>query len=171
MTECELIVAARLGDQEAFARLHALHVGYVRGVIRSIMHNNDVEDLCQDVFLLAFTRLHSFEATAQFRTWLTRIAVNQCLMSLRRSKSHTMQLEDAETFAARDAQLEGVAARMDVNKLLQRLQPGQRQVLEMAYFDGMPDQEIAVALNTSLFSVKCKIYQAKRRLRKTAKKK
>jgi RNA polymerase sigma-70 factor, ECF subfamily len=168
MTECELIAAARLGNDDAFARLHQLHAGYVRGVARSIMHSNDVEDICQDTFLLAFTRLHSFEGTAQFRTWLTRIAVNQCLISLRKGTSQRVELEDADNFARKDPQLEGVAARIDVNKLLRRLRPGQRLVLEMAYLDGMPDQEIADALNTTLASVKSKIYQAKRRIRKVA---
>jgi RNA polymerase sigma-70 factor (ECF subfamily) len=170
MEECELIAAARMGDEEAFTRLHQLHVGYVRGVARSIMHSNEVEDLCQDTFLLAFTRLKSFEGTAQFRTWLTRITVNQCLVSLRRDRSKMVQI-DAEDFAGNDALLDGVAGRIDMDKLLRRLRPCQRQVLEMAYLDDMPDQEIAAALNTSLSSVKSKIYQAKRRLRKCAKKK
>jgi RNA polymerase sigma-70 factor (ECF subfamily) len=169
MEECALIAAARMGDQEAFAQLHRLHVGYVRSVIRSIMRNdNEVEDLCQDTFLLAFTRLDSFEGTAQFRTWLTRIAVNQCMVSLRKSKLQSLQMEDAKTFACHDARLEAVGARMDIDKLLRRLRPGQRQVLEMAYLDGLPDQEIAAALNTSLFSVKSKISRAKRRIRKVA---
>lgn len=171
MEECALIAAARMGDQEAFAQLHRLHVGYIRGVVRSIMRNdNEVEDLCQDTFLLAFTRLDSFEGTAQFRTWLTRIAVNQCLLSLRKSGSQTIGM-DAEDFACRDAQLDGVGARMDVEKLLRRLRPAQRQVLEMAYLDGMPDQEIAAALDTTLFSVTNKIHKAKLRIRTMAKNK
>jgi RNA polymerase sigma-70 factor (ECF subfamily) len=174
MEEHELITAARIGDQDAFARLHQLHVGYVRGVIRSITRSNDVDDLCQDTFLLAFTRLDSFEGTARFRTWLTRIAVNRCLVHLRRNgcNSQVVQIDAAgpDMFATHDAQLGAVGARMDLNKLLQRLRPGQRRVLEMAYLEDMPDQEIAEALNITLCAVKSKIYQAKRRLRKATKK-
>ncbi len=166
MTECELIAAARVGDEEAFAKLHQLHAGYVRGVARSIMHSHDVEDICQDAFLLAFTRLHLFDGTARFRTWLTRITVNQCAVRLRRRKLPMASIENAESLAGNDSQLEGVAARMDVDKLLQQLLPGQRQVLEMAYLDDMPDQEIADALHMTLLSVKGKIYGARRRLRK-----
>jgi RNA polymerase sigma-70 factor (ECF subfamily) len=170
MEEGALIEEARMGNQEAFARLHALHVGYIRGVVRSIMRNDDVEDLCQDTFLLAFTRLDSFQGGSAFRTWLTRIAVNQCMISLRNNKSR-IQADDSERFACHDAHLEASAARMDVHTLLERLRPAYRQVLEMAYFDGMSDQEIADALNTSLFSVKGKIYHAKRRIRKATKNK
>ena len=167
MEESALIAAALMGDEEAFAQLHQLHVGYVRSVIRSVMHHDDIDDLCQDTFLLAFTRLHSFEGTSQFRTWLTRIAVNLCLDNLRKSKSQPVSI-DGNDFACTDAHLDRVGARMDVNQLLRRLLPGQRQVLEMAYLDGMPDQEIAVALNTTLSSVKSKIYQAKQRIRRIA---
>ena len=103
MTECELIAAARVGDEEAFARLHQLHAGYVRGVARSIMNGNDVEDICQDVFLLAFTRLHLFEGTAQFRTWLTRITVNDCMVRLRRGKLPMAPIENAESLACNDS--------------------------------------------------------------------
>ena len=42
MTESELIAAARMGDQDAFAELHRLYVGYVRRVARSIVHSDDV---------------------------------------------------------------------------------------------------------------------------------
>jgi RNA polymerase sigma-70 factor (ECF subfamily) len=174
MKECKLIAAARLGDQDAFTRLHQLHVGYVRGVIRSITRCDEVDDLCQDTFLLAFTRLDSFEGTAQFRTWLTRIAVNRCLVYLRRRgcKSQVVQIDAAgsDMFATHDAQLGAVGARMDLAKLLEQLRPAQRRVLEMAYLEDMPDQDIAEALNTTLFAVKSKIYQAKRRIRKATKK-
>jgi len=171
MTESELIAAARMGDQDAFAELHRLYVGYVRRVARSIVHSDDVEDLCQDTFLLAFTRLHSFEGNSQFRTWLTRICVNQCLVSLRKSRMDQMDAGETDLLACKDAQLEGVAARMDVHKLLRRVRPSLRQVLEMAYLDDMPDQEIADALNTTLFSVKSKINHAKRYIRVVSKSK
>ena len=174
MEEKALIDAARLGDQDAFTRLHRLHVGYVRGVIHSITRSQEIDDLCQETFLLAFTRLDSFEGTAQFRTWLTRIAVNRCLVYLRRNgcKSQVVQIDGTrpEMFATHDAQLGAVGARMDLNKLLEQLRPAQRRVLEMAYLEDMPDQEIAEALNTTLFAVKSKIYQAKRRIRKVAEK-
>ncbi len=86
MNETELIAAARLGDEDAFTEIYQEHLGYVKAVGRAILRKNDLDDMCQDTFLLAFTRLDSFEGNSQFRTWLTRIAVNQCLMSLRRER-------------------------------------------------------------------------------------
>ena len=74
MDETELIAAARRGDEDAFAELYHQHVGYVKAVGRAILRKNDLDDMCQETFLLAFTRLHSFEGNSQFRTWITRIA-------------------------------------------------------------------------------------------------
>ena len=82
-----------------------------------------------------------------------------------------MDAGETDLLACKDAQLEGVAARMDVHKLLRRVRPSLRQVLEMAYLDDMPNQEIADALNTTLFSVKSKINHAKRYIRVVSKSK
>ena len=130
MDETELIAAARLGNQDAFAELYRQHIGYVRAIGRSILRSRDLDDMCQETFLLAFTRLDSFEGNSRFRTWITRIAINQCLMILRKGRqasngeSHLVQMERDETrsdrclLARRDTQLEGVRARLDLERLL-----------------------------------------------------
>ncbi len=167
MDETELIVAARSGDEDAFTALHQKHLGYVKAVGRAILRRNDVDDMCQDTFLLAFTRLNSFEGNSQLRTWLTRIAINQCLLILR--KGHRMNLETndvlLEECILEDKHLEGLPTRLDLDKLLQRLKPMQRQILEMAYVEDMPEQEIAETLGTTRDCVKSSIYRAKRRAR------
>ena len=185
MQESELIAAARSGDEDAFAELYRQHIGYVRAIGRSILRTNELEDMCQDTFLLAFTRLDSFEENAQFRSWLTRIAINQCLMTLRKGRqasngeSNLVQMDaepaadgvrDRCVFASIDIQLEGVPARIDLDRLLRVLKPIQRQVLEMAFLEDIPDLEIAEALGMTLTAVKSKIYQAKRKVRNVPKK-
>jgi RNA polymerase sigma-70 factor (ECF subfamily) len=137
--------------------------------------------MCQETFLLAFMRLDSFEGNSRFRTWITRIAINRCLTILRKGRqasnveSHLVQM-DAETaadrcaYASRDPQLEGVGARLDLERLLGMLKPMQRQVLEMAYLEDMPDLQIAEALGTTVVAVKCTLYRVKRLLRDSDKK-
>jgi RNA polymerase sigma-70 factor (ECF subfamily) len=181
MDETELIAAARLGDEDAFAELYRQHIRYVRAIGRSILRNRDLDDMCQETFLLAFMRLDSFEGNAQFRTWITRIAINRCLTMLRKGRqasngeSHLVQM-DAETaadrcaYTSRDSQLEGVGARLDLERLLGTLKPLQRQILEMAYVEDMPDLQIAEALGTTVVAVKCALYRVRRLLRDTHKK-
>jgi RNA polymerase sigma-70 factor (ECF subfamily) len=177
MDETELIAAARSGDQDAFAELYQLHLGYVRAVGRAILRKNDLDDMCQDTFLLAFTRLRSFEGNSQFRTWITRIATNRCLVILRKERrngdSNQIRIDpetsddllDGCIFASEDKNLEGLPTRLDMDRLLHRLKPMQRLVLEMAYVEDMPAQEIAEMLGTTLASVKNSIHHAKRRVR------
>jgi RNA polymerase sigma-70 factor (ECF subfamily) len=184
MNETELIAAARLGDEDAFAELYRQQAGYVRAIGRSILRKNDVDDMCQDTFLLAFTRLDRFDGNAQFRTWITRIAINQCLIALRKGRqpsngeTNLLQIDeemaddgvmDRCIFASIDTQLESVPARLDLTKLLRVLKPAQRQLLEMAYFEGIPDLEIAEILGITLANVKSNLHRAKRRVRDTAK--
>ena len=99
MDEAMLIAAARLGDEDAFTELYHQHLSYVKAVGRAVLRKSDLEDMCQDTFLLAFTRLRSFEGKSNFRTWITRIAMNQCLVTLRKARqasngeSHLMQID------------------------------------------------------------------------------
>jgi RNA polymerase sigma-70 factor, ECF subfamily len=178
MDETGLIAAARLGDQDAFTELYQQYIRYVRAIGRSILHTDDLDDFCQETFLLAFTRLHGFEGRAHFRTWLTRIAINRCLVALRKGRgashgeSNCVQMDetaDEYVLAGIDAQLEGVPARLDLNRLLQVLSPAQRQALEMAYLEDMPNLEIAEVLNTSLAAVKSRLSEAKRKVRNAQK--
>ena len=172
MDETELIAAARLGDEDAFAELYRQHVGYVRAIGRSILGGRELDDMCQETFLLAFTRLSGFEGNARFRTWITRIAINRCLAMLRKGRqasngeSHLVQVDEERcVFVSRHDLLEGVSARLDLERLLGMLKPRQRRILEMAYRDDMPELEIAEVLGIPLASVTNRIYRAKRKIR------
>jgi RNA polymerase sigma-70 factor, ECF subfamily len=170
--ESRLIAAARKGDQAAFAELYRLHHGYVRGICRNILRDDSVDDLCQDTFLVAFTRLDGFAGKAKFRTWITRIAVNQCLMTLRKRRHYVpVPLEedslDRYIFVAKDAVLEGAPARMDLEKMMSVLKDSTRQMLVMAYLEGIPDLEIAETLGLSVDAVKTTLSRAKRKMRAT----
>ena len=185
MDEATLIAAARTGSNDAFTMLYKKHLQYVKGVGRAILRSNDLDDLCQETFLLAFTRIDSFQGNSNFRTWVTRIAMNQCLMTLRRHRqvtngeSQLLQLDpetasddllDQHIFVTEDKSLRSVPARFDLPKLLQVLTPHQRKILEMAYLEDIPDQQIADQMGITLASVKSTLHHAKKRVREVHKK-
>jgi RNA polymerase sigma-70 factor (ECF subfamily) len=170
--ESRLIAAARQGDQGAFAELYQLHHMYVRGICRNILRDDSVDDLCQDTFLVAFTRLDSFHGNAKFRNWITRIAVNQCLMTLRKRRHYVpLEFEDDTLkryiFGAKDAVLEGAPARVDLEKMMSVLTDSTREMLIMACLDGNTEQEIAEKMGLGADVVRKRIYWAKRRMRST----
>ena len=165
-----MIAAARQGDQAAFAELYQRHHVYIRGICRNILRDDSVDDLCQDTFLVAFTRLESFAGKSQFRTWMTRIAINQCLMALRKRRHYVPVPLDEEAidqyvFVVKDAVLEGAPARMDLEKMMSVLTDSTREMLIMACLDGNTEQEIAESLGLSLNAVRCKLSRTKRKLR------
>lgn len=180
MDEATVIAAARSGCQDAFTALYRTHLPYVKAAGRAILRTNDLDDLCQDTFLQAFTKLHSFNGRSNFRTWITRIAMNQCLMTLRRNRqitngaSQLLQLDADDVsdellerciFVTEDRNLRAAPARFDLSRLLAMLKPKQRMILEMAYLEDIPDQEIADRLGMSLASIKSRIHHAKKQLR------
>lgn len=185
MDEQELIASARQGSEQAFEALYKNNLRFVKATGHAVLHTSDLDDLVQDTFLLAFSRLDSFAGNSSFRTWITRIALNRCLMILRKSRQASngqCQLVDLEAvaesgdlleacvFAAEDRELRSVCARLDLPKLLRILKPLERMLLRMAYIDERSEREIAERMGMTIPAVKSKLHHAKKRLRKANKK-
>src|SRR6202035_5648927 len=82
-----LVAGARRGDNQAFERLVFRHKQRVFAVAQRITNNReDAEDVAQESFHKAFLHLDKFQEKSQFSTWLTRIAMNEALMLLRRRR-------------------------------------------------------------------------------------
>ena len=80
-----IISSAQPGDGEAFNALIEPHLYRIYQVAMQITRNHaDAEDACQESILKAFVHLRSFKGTAQFSTWLTRITINQGLITIRK---------------------------------------------------------------------------------------
>jgi RNA polymerase sigma-70 factor, ECF subfamily len=165
LTEAELLARARAGDEDAFSELYRLHIGAVQAIGRGMLHRQDVEDVCQDTFLLAFTRLEGFAEKCTFRTWITRIAINECLAQLRARRLVDAGVE-LSSLPAVDAELEGVAGRLDLGRLLRLLPPAERQLVRMAHLHGVAPEELADQLGASVEYVRRKLYRARRRMQK-----
>src|SRR2546427_13273016 len=82
-----LVAAAKRGDTRAFEELVLRHKRRVLAVAQRITNNReDAEDVMQESFHKAFAHLDSFQEKSQFSTWLTRIAMNESFMLLRRRR-------------------------------------------------------------------------------------
>jgi RNA polymerase sigma-70 factor, ECF subfamily len=80
VTDDELAARARDGDAAAFGELVLRHRAAVyRAALAALRAPSDADDVAQEAFLLAFTRLRSFRADASFKTWLLTIAWNQAV--------------------------------------------------------------------------------------------
>ncbi|MBI3669214.1 MAG: sigma-70 family RNA polymerase sigma factor [Acidobacteria bacterium] len=82
-----LVDRAVAGEKQAFDQIIRLHEAYVYRICPGITGNtDDAEDAMQNAFLKAFLSLSQFRREARFRSWLTRIAINEALQRLRKQK-------------------------------------------------------------------------------------
>ena len=88
VSERQLVAAAKSGDESAFEILIKRQERKVfRVALRYTRVREDAEDIVQETFQKAFVHLQKFEGKSSFSTWLTRIAINEALMSLRRRRA------------------------------------------------------------------------------------
>ncbi len=165
-----LLERCRKHDAEAFAQLVAQQQDYVYTLARRALRDNEeAADVTQEIFLRVWQGLPYFRGQARFRTWLYRIAVNQCLNRLRKLKRErdTVSL-DEETVQrladqAGDVPTEALARERQrlVWDHVELLPTRYRIVLNLYYQQEMPCAEIADVLGMPVATVKTHLYRAR----------
>jgi RNA polymerase sigma-70 factor (ECF subfamily) len=175
-----LVNNAKQGDIEAFEELIGRHTDMIFCVAMQITRSHeDAEDVAQNAFLKAFQHLQHFEERARFSTWLTRIAINEALMKLRRPRRVPMISIDneAEEFGSVADKIadckpnpEQVYSRVQLKGILQQalasLPDAYRVVFQMREVEGLSTADTAELLELSVPSVKARLLRARRKLRK-----
>lgn len=172
-----LIKAAQTGDVASF---NWLVLAYQRQVynlcLRMLGSPAAAEDVTQEAFISAFRRLDTYRG-GNFRAWLLRIATNACYDALRRSgrrpaSSLDSMYEDSDAppIADRDAvSPEETAERKEVQQAvrnaLARIPADQRAAIILCDLQGLAYEEIAVALDVNIGTVKSRINRGRAKLR------
>src|SRR4029077_5436053 len=106
--ERTLVVAAKNGDEQAFETLFKRYQRKTLAVVlRYTRVVEDAEDIVQQSFFKAFVHLCQFQGESSFSTWLTRIAINESLMFLRRRGAvRDVSIDDIRCAKANAASLE-----------------------------------------------------------------
>lgn len=177
-TDEALIARARAGNRNAFGELVRRHSSRVYGMsLKMLKNREDAEDNLQNVFCKAFGKIHQFEGNSQFSTWLTRIAINEALMMLRKRKSEDAAAYDDGEHDADEAEmkLEVRDLRADPERLYQTkelatkaldaLQPALKYTFILQKGEGWTSRELAEALDITAETVKSRIFRARVRLR------
>ena len=160
--------------------LSELYDRYVRLVFSVAYHatsdSNLAEEITQDNFLRVWQRAESYHAqTGKVAAWLASIARHRAIDLFRRrqarSEGHASALEDMPDFELVDetlgleAGLEIEQSRQHVRQALSQLPAEQRQVLALAYFRGLTQEQIAQALQLPLGTVKTRIRLGMQKMR------
>lgn len=163
-----LIKMALDGQTECFAILMDRHLFAVKRQIASRVSNpTDTDDLVQEVLFKVWRRLSTFRFEASFRTWMTRVAINETLQSYRRQKYHSccQQVDNldelASAFESPHQSLTRAETSRTVQNALARLPEKYRQVLICREFDQLSVRETARSVNASIPAVKSRLFRAR----------
>src|ERR1700722_13665569 len=142
-----LVAAAKSGDHQAYAELCRRHSQRtLRMVLRITRNIADAEDTLQESLLKAYTHIGEFDGRSAFSSWLTRIAINNALMLLRKRRSQPVysfeadpQAEDfnfpepTETSLNPEESCIQNALENELARAIRYLPPGLRDVIERHY--------------------------------------
>jgi RNA polymerase sigma-70 factor (ECF subfamily) len=163
-----LIKLALAGQTECFTVLMDRHLAPIRRRIGSMVRNAaDADDLVQEVLLKVWRHLSTFRSESSFRTWMTRVAINEALQSFRREqRSPTYQaFGDFDTFASPSElplqSLTRAETTRIVRKAVVELPAKYRQVMVLREFEQLSAREIAQSLHSSIPAVKTRLFRGR----------
>jgi RNA polymerase sigma-70 factor (ECF subfamily) len=174
--DAALVRAMADGDDRALGALYDRWQGIVHGVVARILRQpNDIEDIVEETFWQAWRQASRFDpARGAVQTWLLTIARSRALdraRAIRRRRESPIEGDDGEVVvqqvAPDDPGLDAEAAerRRVVTAALAQLPAEQREVLELGYYGGLSQSEIAERTGQPLGTVKTRMRLAMQKLR------
>ncbi len=165
LTDDELLKRIAQGDQDALLQLYDRYGRLVYSLAYRVLQDHQLaEEITQDVFTRVWHAAGTFDPKRSlFTTWLTSITRNRAIDILRRRRARGLtgageaELNTAITRADERFSPEHHLQALAVREALKELPPAQREVLELAYFGGMTQREIAEHLNIPLGTVKTRM--------------
>ncbi|CAM4069029.1 RNA polymerase sigma factor RpoE [Comamonas aquatilis] len=178
-SDLALVERANAGDTRAFELLVIKYQRRIERLVGRMVRDVDqVQDITQETFIRAYKALHQFRGEAQFYTWLYRIAVNtakKALMDMKRSPIitesalHTGGDEDETSRSGQELIThetpETVLAAQEiaaaVNAAMEALPEDLRQAVTLREIEGLSYDEIALAMNCPIGTVRSRIFRAR----------
>lgn len=163
----ELVNACRKGSRKAQFELYKLYERAMYGAaLRIVNHDAEAEDVLQEAFLEAFTRIGDFRGDTTFGLWLKQITINKSINYLRKRKAEFVSvdgLEIADEVADDPDDLQWKVE--EVKAAIRQLADGYRVVLTLYLFEGYDHEEIAHILKISEATSRSQLMRGKMKLK------
>jgi RNA polymerase sigma-70 factor (ECF subfamily) len=163
----DLVVRARAGDRDAFARIAALSIARLDTVARLITRDPErAKDAVQETLARAWRDLPGLRDPDRFDAWLRRILVRACTDELRGMRRRTFEtvLVDVHHPAFADPSA-GLADRDALERAFRHLDPEQRSLVVLYYFLDLPLADAAAAAGIPVGTAKSRLARARDALR------
>jgi RNA polymerase sigma-70 factor (ECF subfamily) len=178
-TDTQLVGRIAQGDARALEQLYDRYVRQCFGLALRIVGDSALaEEIVQETFLKVWTKPDSYAPQkGQFVSWLLSMVHHRCIDELRRRSRTEVALEDPATGSSiLDTEADSEPdpgdqvwlneQRQTVRQALSGIAPEQRRVLEMAYYGGLSQSEIAARLKQPLGTVKTRMRTGIQQMRK-----
>jgi RNA polymerase sigma-70 factor, ECF subfamily len=178
-------MAVKKGDQKAYAELLNNYRDSLYFMMLKMTNNpEDADDLTIEAFGKAFKNLHQYTPDYAFSTWLFKIAANNCIDFMRKSRriqyasNITAEETDSDGYPSNIAsELPGpddrIIAKQKIrmmHEVVEKLKPHYRSLIEMRYFREYSYEEIATNLELPVGTVKAQLFRAREFLHNVLKK-
>ncbi len=174
----KLVELALTGEEKAFAKLMSRYKDAIYFMLLKMVNNkNDAEDLTLEAFGKAFKNLHQYSPNFAFSTWLFKIATNNCIDFLRKRRGVYISIENNLENGDNDSpvklqsnepnpeeKLIRIQKAILMRKIVHRLKPRYRILVELRYFREFSYEEIAQELKLPLGTVKAQLFRAREML-------
>jgi len=170
-TDERLIKATISGDDEAFTELVRRYKRKVFSIVaRHVRNNNELDDVCQEIFIKVYQNITKYRYDAPFEHWVSKIAINACYDALRKGRREQgdVPLEEV-AFSLRAPVAEGFHSdeAWEILKYgLDRLRPEDRLVITLMNLEEKSIREIAVLTGWSESKVKVRAFRARKQLKR-----
>ncbi len=165
-TDAEDARRAAAGDQAAFERLYRRHVARIHSLARRMLGPDQADEVTQDAFVRAWSKLAGFRGEAAFGTWLYRLALNVMLgrrAELAKARQRWVAEEEMPELAGAGEPRPDL--RVDFSRALEQLPDGAREVLVLHDVEGYKHEEIAGMLGINAGTSKSQLHRARMLMR------
>lgn len=159
---------AEVRDEGALSELYDRYAAVILGAgVRFLGDRGAAEDLLQDVFVSVWRSAGSFDdSRASFATWIHRVTRNRATDLVRRRRARVKTVSESSAFEpGEEDSTNSLSRNFDVAAALLKLSPVHREILTLAYFEGLSQREISSRTGTPLGTVKSRTTAALRALR------
>lgn len=180
-SDYELIDDSISGDEDAFGILMGRYENSLYGLIFKMVRNHEeTQDLVQEAFIKSYKALESFNKQYSFSTWLFKIASNNCIDHLRKRRLKTTSIDapipTEDGSLSQDLPDNSYSPEKDslrnelfssVNLIIDELPEKYKVVINLRHKEDQSYEEIAVALDIPIGTVKARIFRAREILKKS----
>jgi len=168
-SDLELMLGIQKEDPESLSQLYDRYSGIIKALILRVVHNDaEADDLLQEIFMEIWNQAKNFSAQkGKPLGWMVTLARRRAIDGLRKKQAYaraeerlqneTEQQPDAWVLNTTEAEINLGDRRVIIRQVIDSLPPPQQEAVELAFFRGMSQREIAAKTNTPLGTVKTRL--------------